>query len=59
MNIEIIGCLFISIMSTIFVFDLQNWLLRKLESKPKKTYLEIWIEEYEKDVPTVWSNNEM
>lgn len=59
MNIELIGCLFISIMSTIFIFDLQNWLLQKLENKPKKTYLEIWIEEYEKDVPTVWSNNEM
>jgi hypothetical protein len=38
----------------ILVIDIQKWIER-----PKKTYLEIWIEEYEKDVPTVWSNNEV
>jgi len=55
MWVVIVGCLFISIMATIFVFDLQKWLIHKIESKPKLTETEIWTREYQRDVPTVWT----
>lgn len=58
MWVVIVGCLFISIMATIFVFDLQKWLIHKIESKPKLTETEIWTREYQRDVPTVWTTTD-
>ncbi len=52
MDYVLIGCLFISIMATKFVWDLSGWLEKK--TQPKKTESELWTEQYEKDVPTVW-----
>jgi len=58
MWIEVIGCLFISIMATIFVFDFQKWLIRKINNEPKLTETEIWTREYQRDVPTVWTTTD-
>jgi len=58
MWIELVGCLFISIMAVTFVWDLQNWLIRKINNEPKLTETEIWTREYQRDVPTVWTTTD-
>jgi len=58
MWVEIVGCLFISIMAVTFVWDLQNWLIRKINNEPKLTETEIWTREYQRDVPTVWTTTD-
>lgn len=58
MSVELMGCLFMSIMFTLFVFDLQKWLIRKINKEPKLTETELWTREYQRDVPTVWTTTD-
>tara|TARA_R100001510_G_C7597108_1_gene164856 strand:- start:374 stop:535 length:162 start_codon:yes stop_codon:yes gene_type:complete len=53
MSIELAGVLFMSVMFTHFVWSIQ----KKLDGTPK-TELELWAEQYERDVPTVWSDTQ-
>lgn len=54
MSVELIGTIFMSIMFGHFIWNVQKW----LEKKPTKTELELWTEQYEKDVPTVWNDTQ-
>jgi hypothetical protein len=53
MSIEFIGVLFMSLMFGQLVWAIQ----KRLERQPKKTVIELWVHQYQKDVPTVWTED--
>ena len=53
MSAELIGVLFMSAMFAHLVWNIQ----KKLDGTPK-TELELWTEQYEQDVPTVWTDTQ-
>lgn len=53
MSIEVIGVLFMTAMFTHLVWSIQ----KKLDGTPK-TETEIWTEQYQADVPTVWTKTQ-
>ena len=54
MSVELIGVLFMSAMLAHLVWNIQ----KRLDNMPKKTELELWTEQYQQDVPTVWTDTQ-
>lgn len=53
MSVELIGVLFMTAMFGHLVYNIQ----KKLDGTPK-TELELWTEQYQQDVPTVWTDTQ-